>query len=424
MFRWALCLTLFCAPLMAATLVAAAEPVAADYALRDGDVAVFLGDSITAARTYGKIIENYTLLRFPDRKVRFINSGWGGDTASGGVTRLERDVFSHGATVLLVAYGLNDIGWGVKADEEHKQKYLGAIRSIVAQCQKRKVRVFICSAAVTAADPTTSEDSFLQKMCDEGMQIARDAGEHAIDVQRAMREIQKRVATFNAGLRDAKGRVSLHAADGAHLSDLGQLAMAYGILKGLGAPADVSTVAVDVKGPALIEARNCQVTELQGDARRLEFVRLDTGRPINFGLFGALQFLYVPIHDQLNRYLLTVKNLPAGRYEVSANGRGLGSFTHGQLASGCNISSATADAWQPGGPWDAEATILSRLTDSRHELAISSMFTGLYLSADPRHDELRQQMAAANAQIENLQRAVVRPAPYRFVIRPAMAEGK
>src|SRR5688572_11387370 len=83
-----------------------------DFALRDGDTVVFLGDSITAARSYGKMIENYTLLRYPERKVRFINSGWGGDTAAGGLERLERDVFAHGATVLTVAYGINDIGWG------------------------------------------------------------------------------------------------------------------------------------------------------------------------------------------------------------------------------------------------------------------------------------------------------------------------
>ena len=104
-----------------------------EFALRDGDTVVFLGDSITAARTYGKIVENYTLLRFPDRKVRFINSGWGGDTASGGLKRLERDVFRHGATVLVVAYGVNDIGWGTKADAEHQRIYLDGIRGIVEQ---------------------------------------------------------------------------------------------------------------------------------------------------------------------------------------------------------------------------------------------------------------------------------------------------
>ena len=47
---------------------------AEDFALQDGDTVAFLGDSITAARTYTKIIENYTLLRFPERKVRFVNA--------------------------------------------------------------------------------------------------------------------------------------------------------------------------------------------------------------------------------------------------------------------------------------------------------------------------------------------------------------
>ena len=127
----------------------------AEFALRDCDTVVFLGDSITAARTYGKIIENYTLLRFPDRKVRFINSGWGGDTAAGGLERLERDVFRHGATVLLVAYGVNDIGWGARADAEHKRIYLDGIKGIVEQCKARGVRVYIIgSAAATAVERT------------------------------------------------------------------------------------------------------------------------------------------------------------------------------------------------------------------------------------------------------------------------------
>src|SRR5262249_6912141 len=108
----------------AVLLFVGVSPGRADYALRDGDTVALLGDSITAARGYSKVIENYTLLRFPGRKVRFINAGIGGDTAAGGLARLEQDVFKRGATVLTVAYGVNDIGWGLKADKEHKKKYL------------------------------------------------------------------------------------------------------------------------------------------------------------------------------------------------------------------------------------------------------------------------------------------------------------
>lgn len=46
------------------TMACGLPPAAADFAVQDGDVVVFLGDSITAAREYGKIIEQYTLLRY------------------------------------------------------------------------------------------------------------------------------------------------------------------------------------------------------------------------------------------------------------------------------------------------------------------------------------------------------------------------
>jgi lysophospholipase L1-like esterase len=91
-------------------LLLAAACSAGEFAIHDGDTVVFLGDSITAARTYGKIIEDYTLLRFPQRKVRFINAGHGGETAQGCLQRLDQDVFAQGATLLTVAYGINDIG--------------------------------------------------------------------------------------------------------------------------------------------------------------------------------------------------------------------------------------------------------------------------------------------------------------------------
>ena len=103
-------------------------------------------------------------------------------------------MFAHNPTVVTVAYGVNDIGWGLKADEEHKKAYLDGIRGIVEACKKRGVRVYVCSAAVTAEDPAKAENGFLQKMCDEGMALSKSLGGNAIDVQRAMRGIQRKVA--------------------------------------------------------------------------------------------------------------------------------------------------------------------------------------------------------------------------------------
>ena len=73
-------------PTMAFLVLVAIAPRAgrADFALHDGDTVVFLGDSITGPHRRTARSSNYTLLRFPGGKVRFINAGWGGDTAAGG----------------------------------------------------------------------------------------------------------------------------------------------------------------------------------------------------------------------------------------------------------------------------------------------------------------------------------------------------
>src|SRR5207247_967324 len=102
-----------------------------------------------------------------------------------------------------------------------------SIRGIVEACKSHGVRVYICSAAVTAEDPDKAENGFLQKMCDEGLALSRSLGGGAIDVQRGMRAIQRKVGAANKQTADKAKHATLHAADGIHLNDLGQLAMAF-----------------------------------------------------------------------------------------------------------------------------------------------------------------------------------------------------
>ncbi|NBV21418.1 MAG: hypothetical protein EBS05_05780 [Proteobacteria bacterium] len=395
---------------------------AAEFALRDGDTVVFLGDSITAARRYDRVIENYTLLRFPERKVRFINAGKGGDTMAGGLARLDRDVFARGATVLFVAFGFNDIGWGVYADQAHKQTYLDSLCSIVERCRERRVRVFICSAAITSTEPDKAEKEFFQKVCDEGLAVAQNSGAGTVDVQRGMREIQRCVLAFNRSLKTEKGRETLHAADGVHLNELGHQAMAFTILKGIGAPVDVSDASVDAHAGRLLSAAGCTVTNVRGTDSTVEFDRLDEGWPLNFGTFGALSFRFVPFHSELGRYLLTVTNLALGKYEVLAGGRALGVFDARALASGVNLCSHTANAWEPGGPWDAAAAALKQVTDARYEITYVQVHEGLFMKEHPELKRLQDEAGALNGQIETYQRRLAKPVNIHFSIRSALAK--
>ena len=154
----------------------------------------------------------------------------------------------------------------------------------------------------------------------------------------------------------------------------------------------------------------------RADHNRLEFDRLDDGLPINFGLFGALPFRYVPIPDELNRYMLTVKNLPEGRYEVKADDRSLGHFTERQLAEGVNIASATADGWEPGGPWDAQAWIVKDVTEARSQIAVSRRFLDHYLPNHPGARGCTLGSRSSTSGSRGLQRAFLKPRPFHFLI--------
>lgn len=132
-----------------------------------------------------------------------------------------------------------------------------------------------------------------------------------------------------------------------------------------------------------------------------------------------MQFRYVPIPDKLDRYMLTVTNLAPGRYEVRADNRALGTFSDQQLARGLNIASATADGWEPGGPWDAEAALLIHLTDARDRLDQADRLLDHYLPGHPERGEFRAQSKTINDRIESLQRTLLKPRPFHFVVRRA-----
>ena len=120
-----------------------------------------------------------------------------------------------------------------------------------------------------------------------------------------------------------------------------------------------------------------------------------------------------------SRYLLSVKNLPAGKYDLVADERAIGSFTAAQLNAGVNIASSTANAWQPGGPWNAQADALVHLTNARSELEVANLLGRLHLGSSPLVGELASATQPSNARIEELQRLVAKPRPYRFVIQAA-----
>ncbi len=95
--------------------------------LRDGDTVVFFGDSITVAHTFQRAVELYVLTRDPQKRVRFINAGVGGHTASDGLARIDDDVIAHKPNVVVLNFGMNDSAYPEGTDGADFEKNMGRI---------------------------------------------------------------------------------------------------------------------------------------------------------------------------------------------------------------------------------------------------------------------------------------------------------
>ena len=89
-----------------------------------------------------------------------------------------------------------------------------------------------------------------------------------------------------------------------------------------------------------------------------------------------------PLTDAVNREILTVRNLPSGRYALKADGESLGTFTDGELLAGVNLALLPT----PGAKRAKEAWAVSREVLAAQERLRSIVFvevTAAAFGADP-----------------------------------------
>jgi lysophospholipase L1-like esterase len=401
----------------------AARAQAGDFPLLDGDVVVTLGDSNTGPGTYQQVLERFTTMRYPSRRIRYINMGLGGDTAAGGLARLQRDVFDRGATVLFVTYGVNDICWGLCDDDAHRQAYFDAIVRIVVECINRGVRVYVTTYPYLGAANTALHD-----MTAVGMALSRYGGQSGIDIydtmkaldpnpnaaQQCFTDAQRCPTAFQSACNATCNTWTLN--DGVHLSEKAQRAWAYALLKGLGAPGTASAVTLDAWTQRIVAATGATVTNVVWNAtqRRLTFYRLDEGQPLTFNSNTESYFnnLQVPFHT-LSRLTLKVTNLPAGTYRITVGGQLLGNVTHTALGgAGVDLATFAPAQWSCGGAWMIQNPVVAGLVAAR------AAANRLMLQVTPG-SAVDSLLGSADAVVGLVQRWVATPTDNAVVIEPA-----
>ena len=337
-------------PGAAATPAGVPPPGAAENArgfyLHSGDTVVFYGDSITEQNYYNQWVELYTVTRFPWMRVHFYGAGVGGDRVTGGSggpidQRLQRDVFSEKPTVVTVMLGMNDGGYRTTTDEI-EQTYVKGYEHLLDSIREHVPGVRLTLLGPSPYDDVTRPVTFpggynavMQHFAEIDQSLADKYGARFVNLNPpVVAAIQK------ADAMDPKLAVLL-LPDRVHPDPPAHWVMAEELLKGWHAPALVSDVTLDAGAGTVTNALNASVSQLDQSAEGLKWTELEFGLPLPLTRSNARDALVLDLTDveqKLDREMLRVTGLSAGRYMLSIDGEPVDTFSPEALAAGVNLA--------------------------------------------------------------------------------------
>ena len=339
----------------------AADPA---FPLKDGDIWVMAGDSITAQHMHSNYFEAFCYARYPKLKFAFRNSGVGGHTIPSTLARFEYDVAAWKPTVVSVELGMNDSGGTAT------EAFIKNMGTMVARIKSSGARPVILAAS-PVNDGTVSTklagrnqrlDEYataLKAFCEKENLPYADQFHACLDAwgkNKPREKIVSAVADLKmaanddsiAGVDHLRAFLAAQAkepaagvnlqGDPVHPGVPGQLMMAAALLKALGAEAFVSAATVDVES-GKAEAKGCAVSEIKVGPTGGTFERLDECLPFPIPDEARAVLAIAPDVLALSQYTLAVKGLKAGDYQVKVGGVPSGRFSAKQLAYGINLTS-------------------------------------------------------------------------------------
>jgi len=315
---------------------------------------VFLGDSITEQRLYTRYVMDFFTLRYPGIPVSFRNAGWGGDTAPGGLQRLQRDVLSQNPTIVTICFGMND-GRYREFDQGLYDTYMMGMKGLVAELKKAKVQVVLLTAGCVDYRQNfdrTIYNKTLDRYGQGVMELAAAENLPCYNLHRLMFDIQSRVKAENPN--------ATMIPDGIHPAPAGHVIMAYALLKALGCKDQASGLEIDAQS-GNYRADRCIIKDMKAEGDKISFVRTDAALPLYLDKVAKVILEYFPFEEELNQYPLKVMGLRSGRWKITAQGIEVGAFSSDELSKGVNLASAA-------GPWQTMGEAVNKLSMEQENL--------------------------------------------------------
>lgn len=306
--------------------------------LKSGDLVAICGDSITEQKLYSFFMEEYLLMCQPAPDLQAMQFGWGGETSWGFLGRMKNDVLPFKPTVATTCYGMNDGGYKAIAPDV-VDKYRKAMQDIVTTFKEGGVRFLVLgspgvvdSVTYKRNDPKIYNETLagLGKIAKE---VADANGAAFADLNGVMLEVMEKAKAKYGAAYDVAGK------DGVHPSPNGHLVMAYAFLKALGCTGDIGTITVDqgsgkATGTEGHEVLSSSAGKVEIKSSRYPFCFSgDPSSPDSTS--GVVEFF--PFNQDLNRFMLVVKNAPAGKVKVTW-GTVSKEFSSTDLEKGINLA--------------------------------------------------------------------------------------
>lgn len=435
--------------LLALALAALPCP-AADFPLKDGDMWVMAGDSITAQHQHSNYFEAFCYARYPALKFAFRNSGVGGHTIPSTLARFDYDIAAWKPTVVSVELGMNDSG------NTSTEKFIENMGTMVARIRAANARPVILAAspvndgtrlaklagrnrrldeyatalrAFCAKEDIPYADQFHALVDVWGKNKPREAFVNATATLKTLAADDSvagvdHLRAFLAAQEHATHKPVSMQGDPVHPGPNGQVMMAAALLKGLGAEGFVSSATVDAAG-SVVETKGCAVTNAKAAHGGVEFDRLDKCLPFPIPDATRVVLPLAPDVLALSRYMLTVKGLKAGEYQIKVDGVACGHASAADLAEGVNL---TARAYDPANK--ADSTIVKQAQALLAAVAAKEGVVGTWRDLSKRAHapnaaaELKEQLAALTAKVEEADakiRQAAKPKTLKFEVVPAPA---
>jgi len=423
-----------------AAIFLALPAMAADFPLKDGDVWVMAGDSITAQHLHSNYFEAFCYARYPGLKFSFRNSGVGGDTIPKVLARFDWDVAAWKPTVVSVELGMNDQGgYSVAQFIENMGKLAEKIKAIPAR------PVMLTSSPINNGD-TNEKLGGNKKLSDFADALKTFAAAQnfpysdqfhlVIDVwghNKPREAIANLKASIETAVKDEKlvGADHLKAflaevakdpqplvsmqGDAVHPGPPGQLIMAAALLKQLNANGFVSSATLDAAGK-VVEAKSCTIENAKAENGALSFSRLDESIAFPIPDEARAVLKLFPTVLELSQYTLKVTGLTAEKYVLKINGAEVATVTAKELEAGINLTDFAQ------GPIAAQGKAVLNAVNGKEGAVGAWRSQSKSASAPEATPEAKQKLAAVEKQVEDADakiRAAAKPVKLSFEITPA-----